>query len=96
MDLGLSKEEFWSLTPAEFFAMKYRLDVKFRKDCFAAAIVAADYRNAHRTEDSQRVFSPFDFVVAEEMTKEEIEAEAKEQNEKAIASMVKNKVVKDR
>jgi len=85
--LGLSKEEFWSLTPAEFVAMRYRLTVRFRHKCFIAGIVSADYRNAHRTSDSDKMISAMDYVSCEEMSKEEIAAEEKEQNEQAVQAL---------
>jgi hypothetical protein len=85
----LSKEEFWSLTPGEFWAMKYRLDVRFRQECFVAGIVAADYRNAHGGKDGSgnKPYSPLDYVSCEEMTAEEIAAEQKEQNEQAVEAL---------
>jgi hypothetical protein len=85
--MGLSKDEFWSLTPVEFYAMKYRLDVRFRHDCFLSGIIAADYRNAHR-HDSEKLVSPLDYVSCEEMTAEEIAAEEKEQNERAMHTLL--------
>jgi hypothetical protein len=78
------------MTPAEFWAMKYRVDVRFRHECFVAGIVAADYRNAHGGN-----YSPFDFVVCEEMSPEEIAAEEKERNEKAIYALRSMQGVKE-
>jgi hypothetical protein len=65
-DLGLTENEFWKLTPEMFKALRKRQEVEFRKQCFVSAIVAADYRNAHRTESSQQVWSPLDYVSCEE------------------------------
>jgi hypothetical protein len=76
--------------------MYYRLDVKFRHQCFVAGIVASDYRNAHRTDDSQKLFSPLDYVVCEEMTEEEIRQEQEEQNRAAIASALSSGLIKEK
>jgi hypothetical protein len=48
-----------------FRALRYRQEIKFRHDCFANAIGAADYRNAHRLESNDKVWSPLDYVVCE-------------------------------
>jgi hypothetical protein len=49
-----------------FKALRKRQEIGFRHQCFASAIVAADYRNAHRCEASDKTFSPLDYVVCEE------------------------------
>jgi hypothetical protein len=90
----LSKEEFWGLTPAEFWAMKYRKDVEFRHQCFVAGITASDYRNAHRSDDSQRVYSPLDYTPCEQMSEEEILHEQEEQNRAALATALSAGLIK--
>jgi hypothetical protein len=67
--------------------MRYRLDVRFRHECFVAGIVASDYRNAHRTSEGDKLISPLDYVSCEEMSKEEMEAEQREQNERAVQGL---------
>lgn len=66
--------------------MKYRLDVRFRHECFVAGIVAADYRNSHGGNNG-RPYSPLDFVACEEMSREEVAAEQKELNEQAAEAL---------
>jgi hypothetical protein len=68
--------------------MRYRLEVRFRHECFIAGIVASDYRNAHRQSTSDKLISPLDYVVCEEMSKEEIAAMEKEQNEQAMQTLL--------
>jgi hypothetical protein len=46
-------------------ALRHRWEVRFRHECFVGAIAAADYRNAHR-RDSDRIWSPLDYVTGEE------------------------------
>jgi hypothetical protein len=64
--------------------MRYRLEVRFRHECFVAGIVAADHRNAH----GGNPVSPLDYVSCEEMSAEEIAAEEKEQNERAVQELL--------
>ena len=64
-DLGLTDDEFWELTPLQFKALRKRQEIEFRHKCFVAAIAAADYRNAHRYESGDKVWSPLDYVVCE-------------------------------
>ena len=86
--MRLSRSEFWQSTPAEFAALRYRREVEFRHRCFVAGIVAADYRNAHRSGDGDRIVSPLDYVACEEMTAEEIAAEQEEQNRASVQRML--------
>jgi hypothetical protein len=64
-DLGLTWEEFAELTPSMFKALRKRQEIQFRHTCLAVAINAADYRNAHRQDSGDRLWSPLDFIVAE-------------------------------
>jgi hypothetical protein len=49
-----------------FKALRHRREVEFRYLCFAGSIGASDYRNAHRTQSSDRVYSPIDYVGCED------------------------------
>jgi hypothetical protein len=55
-------EQFGALTPSMFQALRKRQEVAYRHEWFGHAMVAADYRNAHRTETSDRMYTPFDYV----------------------------------
>lgn len=62
----------------------------FRYQCFATSLVAADYRNAHRLEKSDKIWTPFDYVRDENLeTDEERKAEELENNKAALAAVLK-------
>jgi hypothetical protein len=76
--------------------MRYRKEIQFRYQCFLAGIVAADYRNAHRTNESDKLSSPLEYVGCEEMTEEEKKKEQEVRNKESIARLLSCKNVTEK
>lgn len=68
-----------------FNALCYRKEVKFRHDCYLAGISAADYRNANRQKDSDKITSPLDYTAGEDEV--DVEREQIKQNIRAAWGM---------
>jgi uncharacterized protein YoaH (UPF0181 family) len=68
-----------------FQALRYRKEVEFRYECYLAGVGAADYRNAHRSKDSDKVFSPLDYVTGEDEV--DVAVEQAKQNIRAAWGM---------
>ena len=61
VDLGISSDEFWRLTPREFFALINRKEQRDRLENYRAGLGAAAVFNVNRSKRTSKVWSPFDF-----------------------------------
>lgn len=61
-DYGLTDEEFGCLQLPQFWMLWDRHLESFKRLCYGAGLVAAAIYNCNRTESTQRLFSPIDFI----------------------------------
>ncbi|HEV7675085.1 MAG TPA: hypothetical protein VGQ12_11200 [Candidatus Angelobacter sp.] len=80
-DFRLSERAFWRLSLTEFWLLWKRHIVAFKRMCYVGGIAGASAFNARRTEHSQHIFEPMDFVhrPAEETQHDEIVLMLREQ-----------------
>jgi hypothetical protein len=62
--LHLRTEEFWMLSPREFFKLADVYERNEKMLNYRAGLVAAVTRNVHRQKDADRVWQPLDFFGA--------------------------------
>lgn len=62
-DFGLSSEQFWKLTPAQFEALSRRHEIVRQQDDLGFGIVASTVANCHRNPKKRRKpYEPADFM----------------------------------
>ncbi len=76
-DFGLTREEFGELTPGEFRALCKRRNIRIKYERYANALTASAVYNVNRRSEETPTVTAFDFI------RDEIDAEKKEQRNKA-------------